>query len=471
MAPRAARAARGSTGCVVAALLLLAAGPRPRRASARRAVFTVLEVGAAAVAAPPRVAGLPGRRGGERRPGRASLDEPTVGQLAFPVAVYSVARWSPRWQGVAALPRRLRRRGGRLGPLAGRLRSASSPPAQPGAVRRHDRRDRHGRLGARRSPRSTRERYVASLVDARRAGRADGRARGRAGGPRRAVADRARDARRGRARAVGDRRPGRRREVRRREGPDVAVEHARDDLRAPGARRSPRCDGCWACCVRDGDTGVAPQPGLDDVRHLVDEARAAGMRSRPTSPEPPPDGAGRRRAGGVPDRAGGAHQRAQARRPATRRRTCASRSAAAVEVEVRDDGRGAAAPADGRGLGLVGMRERVGRARRDARGRARAGRRVRGVCEAAAVSDAVTHGTIRVFLVDDQQMVRAGFRMLVESQDDMEVVGEAGDGGEALRAARGHRGRRRADGRPDAAPRRGRGDRGGHRSRGDGRRG
>ncbi|MEO5662020.1 MAG: response regulator transcription factor [Nocardioides sp.] len=40
--------------------------------------------------------------------------------------------------------------------------------------------------------------------------------------------------------------------------------------------------------------------------------------------------------------------------------------------------------------------------------------------------------TIRVFLVDDQQMVRAGFRMLVESQDDMVVVGEAGDGGDAL---------------------------------------
>lgn len=41
-------------------------------------------------------------------------------------------------------------------------------------------------------------------------------------------------------------------------------------------------------------------------------------------------------------------------------------------------------------------------------------------------------GQVRVFLVDDQQMVRAGFRMLVDSQDDMVVVGEAGDGGEAL---------------------------------------
>lgn len=39
--------------------------------------------------------------------------------------------------------------------------------------------------------------------------------------------------------------------------------------------------------------------------------------------------------------------------------------------------------------------------------------------------------TIKVFLVDDQQLVRAGFRMLVESQDDMQVVGEAGDGATA----------------------------------------
>jgi DNA-binding NarL/FixJ family response regulator len=39
---------------------------------------------------------------------------------------------------------------------------------------------------------------------------------------------------------------------------------------------------------------------------------------------------------------------------------------------------------------------------------------------------------IRVFLVDDQEMVRAGFRMLVDSQDDLEVVGEAGDGSEAV---------------------------------------
>jgi len=38
----------------------------------------------------------------------------------------------------------------------------------------------------------------------------------------------------------------------------------------------------------------------------------------------------------------------------------------------------------------------------------------------------------RIFLVDDQELVRAGFRMLIEAQPDMEVVGEAGDGRAAL---------------------------------------
>ena len=40
---------------------------------------------------------------------------------------------------------------------------------------------------------------------------------------------------------------------------------------------------------------------------------------------------------------------------------------------------------------------------------------------------------IRVALVDDQQLVRAGFRMVIDSQPDLEVVLEAGNGLEALR--------------------------------------
>ena len=40
--------------------------------------------------------------------------------------------------------------------------------------------------------------------------------------------------------------------------------------------------------------------------------------------------------------------------------------------------------------------------------------------------------TIRVVLVDDQEMYRLGFRMLLESQDDVELVGEADDGTTAV---------------------------------------
>ncbi len=42
--------------------------------------------------------------------------------------------------------------------------------------------------------------------------------------------------------------------------------------------------------------------------------------------------------------------------------------------------------------------------------------------------------SIRILLVDDQPMLRVGFRMVLGSQDDMEVVGEAGDGAQAVQA-------------------------------------
>ncbi len=42
--------------------------------------------------------------------------------------------------------------------------------------------------------------------------------------------------------------------------------------------------------------------------------------------------------------------------------------------------------------------------------------------------------SIRVFLADDQALVRSGFRMLIDSEDDLAVVGEAPDGAQAVRA-------------------------------------
>ncbi len=46
---------------------------------------------------------------------------------------------------------------------------------------------------------------------------------------------------------------------------------------------------------------------------------------------------------------------------------------------------------------------------------------------------------IRVAIADDQALVRAGFRMIVGSQPDMEVAGEAGDGQEAIDLVRRER--------------------------------
>jgi DNA-binding NarL/FixJ family response regulator len=44
--------------------------------------------------------------------------------------------------------------------------------------------------------------------------------------------------------------------------------------------------------------------------------------------------------------------------------------------------------------------------------------------------------TIRVLVADDQSLVRAGFRMIIDAQEDMEVVAEAGDGVEAVDRSR-----------------------------------
>jgi DNA-binding NarL/FixJ family response regulator len=45
---------------------------------------------------------------------------------------------------------------------------------------------------------------------------------------------------------------------------------------------------------------------------------------------------------------------------------------------------------------------------------------------------------IRVLLADDQPLIRGGFRALLDNEDDIDVVAEAADGGEALALARQH---------------------------------
>ncbi|HEX6356480.1 response regulator transcription factor [Actinophytocola sp.] len=47
--------------------------------------------------------------------------------------------------------------------------------------------------------------------------------------------------------------------------------------------------------------------------------------------------------------------------------------------------------------------------------------------------------TIKIVVADDQELVRAGFGMILAAQPDFEVVAEAGDGAEAVAAVRAHR--------------------------------
>ena len=47
-----------------------------------------------------------------------------------------------------------------------------------------------------------------------------------------------------------------------------------------------------------------------------------------------------------------------------------------------------------------------------------------------------TERPVHVLIVDDQAMVRGGLRMILEAEDDIRVVGEAGDGGAAIDAVR-----------------------------------
>lgn len=101
-----------------------------------------------------------------------------------------------------------------------------------------------------------------------------------------------------------------------------------------------------------------PQPRLTDVPSLVDEARAAGTPVVAELPDPLP---------AVPDGVALTAYRVVQEALTNVRKHAGPGAAAAVRlrvedglvVEVSDDGRGAAAAYDGRGLGLAGMAERV----------------------------------------------------------------------------------------------------------------
>ena len=119
-------------------------------------------------------------------------------------------------------------------------------------------------------------------------------------------------------------------------------------------------------------------------------------------------------------------------------------------VRVADDGAPPrTAPAARRhGYGLVGLPN--GSARSAARITAGPGVDGGWVVDAALPAARGGGQVIRVLIADDQAMVRTGFGMIIGAQPDMEVVGEAADGVEAVALARRLRPGRGAAGHPDA---------------------
>ena len=98
----------------------------------------------------------------------------------------------------------------------------------------------------------------------------------------------------------------------------------------------------------------------------------------------------------------------------------------ALEVEVADTGGGV------RTAKAAGTVSRVcGSASRVFGGELESGPRREGGYAVRAQVPAV----IRVLLADDQRLVRSGFRMILRDDPELEVVGEAGDGAEAVALA------------------------------------
>ena len=186
-----------------------------------------------------------------------------------------------------------------------------------------------------------------------------------------------------------------------------------------------------------GHPPLAPQPDLRELPALVERVRGTGLDVSVRRVGVPFDVSGAAGPDGLPGGAGGPDQRAEARRGGDvggggaglqrpRRRRAGHRR--------RPEHRSLSRPErSSGGHGLAGMAERA-----DAfGGTLSAGptprRRLGGRGQAARLQGPRAGMTIRVVLADDQALLRKGFRMILEAEEDMEIVGEAADGADAVR--------------------------------------
>ena len=181
----------------------------------------------------------------------------------------------------------------------------------------------------------------------------------------------------------------------------------------------------------DGGDPERPQPTLADLPALIEESRAAGMQVRYE---------GRAELEAVPVTTGrNAYRIVQEGLTNARKHA----QGAAVEVVVegapghRADDRDPQPAAGRRRRGAAHPRDRDGHrgargacepGRRAARARLHAGRRL------PAVGVAAVAGVIRVLIVDDDALVRAGLSMMLAGTEDIRVVAEASDGAEVASA-------------------------------------
>ena len=182
-------------------------------------------------------------------------------------------------------------------------------------------------------------------------------------------------------------------------------------------------------------TPPVPQPTLADIPRLVDDTRQAGAQ---ISLDMRVD-AGRRRSRctrprHVPDRAGGTDQHRQTRQRLGGAVGVTGAPGHGLHINVRNTHPSRpvrADPARVRRRSSRPPRTRRPR-RRHPRARSRRIGQLRGAGRPAMV-------TVRVLLVDDDALVRAGLRIILSSAEDIEVVGETDDGTRAVAAVRQHR--------------------------------